>query len=360
MPARVRLLVGTKRGLFLVRSDAERAHWSVSPPLLDGREVYHAWIDPRDRRSAWAATDHMVWGAHAHRSGDRGESWEVLEAAPHYADERGLKAIWYLAPGPAAEPDTVYAGIEPAGLFMSRDRGASWESVRSLNEHPTASTWQPAGGGLALHSIETDPTSPRRMYCAISAGGVYRTDDGGESWRPVNRGVRAEFLPQPQPEAGQCVHKLVLHPAKPERLYQQNHCGVYRTDDRGETWVEITAGLPSDFGYALAVDPGDPDALFVIPEESSHMRATVEGMLRVYRSRDAGASWEPLTRGLPQASAYVSILRDAMCSDSLEPCGVYFGTSSGHLFASRNRGESWELVAGFLPRILSVTASVLD
>jgi hypothetical protein len=360
MATRVLLFVGTKRGLFVLGSDSERARWTISPPRLVGREVYHAFLDPRDGRTVWAATDHAVWGAHIHRSDDRGESWQVLAAAPHYTDHRGLKAIWALAPGPATEPDTLYAGIEPAGLFVSRDRGEGWEGVAALNDHPTNTTWQPAGGGLALHSILTDPQDPRRLWCALSAGGVYRSDDGGESWIPVNRGVRADFLPQPYAETGQCVHKLVLHPGRPGRLYQQNHCGTYRSDDGGESWTEITAGLPSDFGYALAVDPADPDTAFVIPEESSHMRATVEGRLRVYRTRDAGESWEPLTRGLPQAHAYVSILREAMATDTLDPCGVYFGTSTGHLFVSRDRGESWEMVAGFLPKILSVTAAVVE
>lgn len=342
----------------MARSDEARARWALSEPRLAGREVYHAFLDPRDGRTAWAATDHAVWGAHVHRSDDAGATWTVLEAAPHYEDDRGLEAIWALAPGPADAPGTLYAGIEPAGLFVSRDRGASWTGVAALNEHPTNTTWQPAGGGLALHSIHVDPRDPRRMYCALSAGGVYRSDDGGASWRPVNHGTRADFLPDPLPASGQCVHKLVVHPALPDRLYQQNHCGVYRSDDRGEHWTEITDGLPSDFGYALAVDPADPDVAYVIPETSSHMRATVDGKLRVYRTRDAGAGWQPLTRGLPQANAYVSVLREAMATDGLDPCGVYFGTAGGQLFASRDGGESWEVVAAYLPRVLSVTAAV--
>jgi photosystem II stability/assembly factor-like uncharacterized protein len=354
--AEVTLLVGTKRGLFIARSNGDSA-WHISAPRLIGREVYYAFIDERDG-TAWAATDHAVWGAHVHRSADGGSTWTVLEQAPHHDDERGLKAIWHLAPAPVAEPDTLYAGIEPAGLFRSRDRGSSWQPVRSLNEHPSRGTWQPAGGGLALGSIQHDPREPGRMYCALSAGGVYRSDDGGESWRACNDGVRADFLPDPRPATGQCVHRLLLHPARPQRLYQQNHCGVYRSDDAGDSWLEITAGLPSEFGYALAVDPHDADVAYVIPEESSHMRTTVGGMLRVFRTQDAGASWQPLTRGLPQEHAYVSILRDAMCNDVADPAGIYFGTSSGHLFASRDRGDSWQLVAGYLPRILSVTAVV--
>ena len=355
---RVVLLVGTKRGLFIFETDGARRVWKSRGPHLIGREVYHAVRDTRDG-VVWAATDHAVWGAHLHRSTDLGESWETIEGAPHYPDERGLKAIWFLAPGHRADPTRFYAGIEPAGLFVSNDACATWRSVASLNEHPTNTTWQPAGGGLALHSIIVDPQNAQRIYCALSAGGVYRSDDGGGTWRPSNRGVRADFQPQRYPETGQCVHKLLLHPLMNTRLYQQNHCGVYRSDDRGDNWIEITAGLPSDFGYALAIDPHDPDALFVIPEESSHMRATVDGMLRVFRSRDAGNSWEPLTNGLPQTNAYVSILREGMTSDEGDPCGVYFGTSSGHLFASNDAGDSWTLIAGYLPRILSVSAHVV-
>jgi photosystem II stability/assembly factor-like uncharacterized protein len=352
---RTLLLVGTKRGLFIFETDDKRAAWRARGPYLAGREIYHAVFDPRDN-SIWAATDHAVWGAHIHRSFDLGENWETLDTAPHYPDERGLKAIWFIASGHADTPQRIYAGIEPAGLFVSDDSGATWHTIATLNDHPTNTTWQPAGGGLALHSVIVDPHDPQRVYCALSAGGVYRSDDGGRSWHACNRGVRADFQPQRYPETGQCVHKLILHPAARDRLYQVNHCGVYRSDNRGDDWIEITGGLPSDFGYALAVDPHNADVLYVIPEESSHMRATVEGKLRVYRSGDAGSSWEALTRGLPQENAYVSILREGMTSDTSTPCGVYFGTSSGHLFASSNRGDDWSLIAGYLPRILCAVA----
>ena len=352
----VHLLIGTRRGLFIARSDDMRRSWTLSAPLLSGREIYHAFVDPRDGRTIWAASSHAVWGAHVHRSRDRGETWELLEAAPHYSDERGLKAIWFLAPGDAASPDRLYAGIEPAGLFVSDDAGTSWRGVDALNDHETNHAWQPAGGGLALHAIQHDPREPQRIYCALSAGGVYRSDDGGATWAPKNRGTRAAFLPDQFPAAGQCVHKLIVHPARPDRLYQQSHCGVYRSDDRGDSWTEITHGLPSDFGYALATDPRDADVLYTIPEESSHMRATVDGRLRVYCTRDAGAAWQPLTNGLPQEHAYVSVLRDAMANDSLDPVGLYFGTSSGQVFASADAGASWTMIAGFLPKVLSVTA----
>lgn len=352
----VTLYVGTRRGLFLATSE-DRRSWRLEGPYLAGREVFYAFRDPRTG-TAWAATSHKVWGAHVHRSED-GRDWDVLDAAPHHPDERGLDAIWFLAPGPPDEPETLWAGIQPAGLFRTPDAGQSWEPS-PLNEHPTRDTWQAAGGGLALGGIQHDPSDPDRIYCSLSAGGVYRSEDGGTSWTPVNEGVRCDFQPRRYPEAGQCVHKLRVHPARPDRLYQQNHCGVYRSDDRGEHWEEITGGLPSDFGYACAVDPADPDVVYVIPEESSHMRATVDGKLRVFRSEDAGASWTALTHGLPQEHAYVSVLRDAMEHDDLDPHGLYFGTSTGHLFGSADRGESWHAIAGYLPKILCVTASAED
>jgi photosystem II stability/assembly factor-like uncharacterized protein len=305
----------------------------------------------------------MVWGVHVHRSEDRGHSWSLLGAAPQHADGAdadGVKAIWHLAPGHPSQPGTLYAGIEPAGLFVSRDRGDSWAPVPALNEHQTRSSWQPAKGGLALHSIHVDPRDAKRIYAAVSAGGVYRSDDGGVSWSPANRGVRADYLPDARPATGHCVHRIVLSRARPDRLYQQSHSGSYRSDDRGDSWTEITGGLPSDFGYAVATDPNDADSGYVIPEESSHVRTTVGGAITVYRSRDAGARWTPLTRGLPQENAYVTILREAIDTDDLDPCGVYFGTSGGHLFASADGGDSWELIAGFLPRILSVEAATVS
>jgi photosystem II stability/assembly factor-like uncharacterized protein len=351
----VTVLIGTKRGLFIARSDVTRTSWQVSEPQLAGREVFHAITDARDG-TMWAASSHTVWGAHIHYSTDRGATWEVLDTAPHYGDGRGLTAVWHLAPGHADQPDTLYAGIEPAGLFVTHDRGATWSGVDALNNHATTDMWQPAGGALALGSIVVDPRDHRRIYCALSAGGCYRTDDGGESWKPINAGTRAEFLPNRYPSHGQCVHRMLLHPRDPDRLYQQNHCGVYRSDDRGDTWIEITANLPSEYGYVLALDAHDADVAYVVPEESSHMRTVVDGRLRVFRTTDAGASWEALHSGLPQEHAYVGLLREAMSADGLDPCGVYLGTSSGHLFASNDRGESWTMVAGFLPRILSVTA----
>jgi photosystem II stability/assembly factor-like uncharacterized protein len=354
---RLILFIGTKRGLFIAQADALRSTWRFEAPRLEGREVYWAALDPRTGTS-WAATRHAVWGTHIHRSDDLGETWAVLDATPHHADDRSVAAIWHVAPGPAHRPRRIYAGIEPAGLFVSEDDGRRWRGIESLNAHPTARTWQPAGGALALHSIAVDPHVRGRLYCAVSAGGVYRSDDDGETWHAKNAGLRADFLPMTKPLAGHCVHKLLAHPAREGRLYQQNHCGVYRSDDGGDAWIEITADLPSDFGYVLAMDPHDADSVFVVPEESSHMRTTVGGRLVVYRTRDAGASWQPLIHGLPQRNAYVSLLRDAMASDRLDPAGVYFGTSSGHVFASRDAGERFQVIAEYLPRVLCVSVVV--
>lgn len=351
--AGVTLLIGTKRGLFIARADERRERWSLSDPLLPGREVYHALRDPRDG-CLWAATGHTVWGAHIHRSADDGRTWEVLEAAPHHDDARGLRAIWFLAAAAARHPRRLYAGVEPAGLFVTDDRGVTWSPVNALNRHPTTDVWQPAGGSLALHSILVDPNVQGRLFCAVSAGGVYRSDDDGATWHPINRGVRADFLPRPFPFAGQCVHKLLLQPRSPGRLYQQNHCGVWRSDDAGDTWREITADLPTDYGYALALHPHETDTLFVVPEESSHMRTTAGGRLRVYRSSDGGTSWTPLTAGLPQEHAYVTVLREGLCADDRDPVGLYLGTSGGHVFASRDGGDRWSQIFGFLPRVLSL------
>ena len=353
----VAVFIGTRRGLFVARAGPDRLGWSVSPPMLAGREIYHASCDPRTG-IVWACSAHRVWGAHLHRSVDGGHTWDTLATAPHHADERGLHAVWQIAPGANEQPDELWAGIQPAGLFVSRDGGGSWLAVDALNEHPTSASWQPAGGALALHSIHVGPGG--RVLCAISAGGVYRSDDHAVTWHPINSGVRAAFLPSPRAVAGQCVHRLIAFPRDPARVYQQNHCGVYRSDDGGDNWIEITDGLPSDFGYAAASDPRDTDSLFVVPEESSHMRTVVDGRLRVFATRDAGRSWRTISSGLPQANAWVSVLRDGLAADELEPTGLYLGTSGGHVFASNDADEHWRMIAGFLPRILCVYAATFE
>ena len=346
------LLVGTQKGLFIARPDGE--DWRLEGPHIAGYEIIHSCAPADEPGVFYAAASHKIWGAHIYRSEDGGQSWTSLPVAPQHAPGRhgtALKSIWYLAAAPGG---TLYAGIDPAGLFRSDDRAASWQPLPGLNEHSTRDTWEPARGGFSLHSIRIDPSNPARLWAAISAGGVYRSEDGGRSWTPANTGVRAENLPVPFPASGHNVHRLVMHPARPDRLYRQCYHGTWRSDDGGRSWTEITAGLPGNFGYAIAVDPRDPDVVYQVPESDSHMRTVVDGRLRVYRSEDAGASWESRSAGLPQAHAWVTVLREALDTDSAG--GVFFGTSGGHLFASRDSGNHWSLLAGFLPRILSVKA----
>ena len=356
----VSLIIGTRKGLFVARS-ADRDTWTLEGPHIAGYEIQSAWLDPRAPDIGYAAAHHPVWGVHVYRTADAGTSWTPLADVPRHRTDEGpksLKTIWCLAPGPADSPATLYAGIEPPGLFVSHDAGERWRRLPGLDGHQTAALWHPAKGGLALHSVQLDAADPNRLYAALCAGGCYRSDDAGTSWRPINAGVRAPYLADPEPIAGHNEHRLLVHPRCGGRLFRQSHTGTWSSDDAGETWHEITAGLPSDFGYALATDAAAPDTLFCIPEASTQMRYPVDGRLRVYRTEDAGAHWQALTEGLPQAHVYCTILRDGMDSDHLDPLGLYFGTSGGHLFTSRDRGERWQQQAAFLPPILSVRAAV--
>lgn len=349
------LWVGTRKGLFRIRQQPG-AGWQVDGPLLAGYEVLHLARAPDRPGRMYAATGHPVWGAHIYVSEDGGESWQSLEAVPHHPAgcfKESLRSIWYLS---AQDGGGLYAGIDPAGLFHSADDGASWRSIDGLNQHPSRGRWEPARGGFPVHSIHVDPGAPQRMVAAVSAGGVFRSEDGGASWIAANTGVRAENFPERFPEVGHNVHRVVMAPTRAARLYRQCYNGTYRSDDFGLSWVEITHGLPSDFGYAIAVDPGDPDTVFQIPESGSHMRAVVDGRMAVYKSSDAGASWRACGTGLPQQHAYVSVLREAIDTYGAGPCTVAFGTTSGHVFVSTDAGEHWQLAAAFLPRVLCVRA----
>jgi photosystem II stability/assembly factor-like uncharacterized protein len=349
------LFVGTEKGLFRIHAEGDPARVSIDGPHLAGQRVLCVLATPGRTGEVTAAVDHPVWGAHLYRSVDGGAQWASLDATPQHPAGRHrstFRSVWHLAWTP--DGSRLYAGIDPAGLFVSEDGGASWRDLPALNEHPTRAAWEPSRGLFALHSICVDRRDPTHLVVAISAGGAYRSTDGGESWAPANAGVRAENLPERYPEAGHNVHRVVMHPADGRRLYRQCYNGTYRSDDGAATWTEVTDGLPSDFGYAIACDPADPDVVYQIPESSSHLRTAVDGRLRVYRSRDGGRHWSSASNGLPQQHAYVTVLREAMDADIAASGRVAFGTSSGHVFLTRDHGEHWEVAAEFLPRVLAV------
>jgi photosystem II stability/assembly factor-like uncharacterized protein len=357
----VLVLVGTTKGAFLLRSSRQRTRWDVAGPYFHGQGVFAMAYDGRGgRRRIWASTNN-VWGTFLRSSDDFGRSWtNPLEANVKFPPECGtsLINIWQIALS-AHDPDRLYCGVEPAALFESRDAGETWTLVRGLFDHPHRPRWVPGNGGLTLHTVVEDAGDPRRLYVAISAGGVYRTDDGGASWTARNRGIRVVYQPERYPEFGQCVHKIVSHPARPERLFLQNHWGLYRSVDNGDSWQDVADGVPSDFGFAMAVHPHDPDSVFVLPVESDEFRCTPEGRLRVFRTRNAGESWEPLARGLPQKGAYETVLRDAMSTDTCEPAGIYFGTRSGQVFASHDAGRNWTRIAGGFPSVVCVKVAAI-
>jgi hypothetical protein len=357
------LLVGTMKGAFILSSGGERGEWRMDGPHFRGEAVYSMAFDQRGgRRRIMAGTQSMHWGSVIRASDDFGATWSAPDRQNvRFPEDSGLALanIWQLRPGRADEPDTVYCGVEPAALFESADAGETWSPVDGLLKHEHRPQWQPGGGGLCLHTIVLDPADPRRMGVAISTGGFYRTEDGGGSWRARNVGVRAEFLPDKHPEFGQCVHKVVNHPSRPERLFLQNHWGLYRSDDWGDNWVDIANGVPSDFGFAMEMHPHDPDTVYIVPIDSDQFRIVPDARLRVYRTRDAGASWQPLEGGLPQQDAYECVLRDALATDGHATAGFYFGTRSGKLFGSADEGETWREISGALPPIVCVKAAVV-
>ena len=359
----VLLLVGTMKGAFLFHSDSERREWRMDGPHFRGQSIYAMAFDQRGgRRRVLASGQSMHWGSQVQSSDDFGATWsEPDRQNVRFPEDSGLALanIWQIRPGRASEPDVVYAGVEPAALFRSADAGETWSPVEGLLNHEHRPQWQPGGGGLCLHTIVLDPADDQRMAIAISTGGVYRTDDGGRSWRARNHGVRAEFLPDKHPEFGQCVHKVVNHPSRPERLYLQNHWGLYRSDDWGDNWTDIANGVPSDFGFAMEVHPQEPDTVYIIPLDSDQFRIVPEARLRVYRTRDAGESWEPLTDGLPQQDAYECVLRDGMATDGGDPAGIYFGTRGGRLYGSADGGDHWMQISDALPPIVCVKAALI-
>jgi photosystem II stability/assembly factor-like uncharacterized protein len=357
------LLVGTMKGAFIFRSDSSRKNWKADGPHFKGEAVYAMLHDNRGGRSrTFASATSMHWGPTLRVSDDLGKTWSSPERQPvRFPEESGraLAQIWQIARGRPSEPNVLYCGVEPSALFESRDSGETWEANKGLLNHEHQPKWQPGGGGLCLHTIVLDPKNTKRMLVAMSTGGVYRTDDGGKSWRARNVGVRAEFNPNKYPEFGQCVHKVVHHPDRPERLFLQNHWGLYRSDDWGDNWTDIANGVPSDFGFAMQMHPHDSNTVYIVPIEADIFRATPDAKLRVYRTRNAGESWEPLAKGLPQSGAYENVLRDALTADTLDRAGIYFGTRSGKLYGSNNEGASWSEIADALPPIVCVKTGVV-
>ena len=357
MPGRLLILLGTRKGAFILEGDADRESFAIRGPFCEAMPIQHLAWDQADG-ALLAGAGSPWYGATVWRSADLGATWTQSGSGLSYGDE-GPKVtrVWNLTSAHGA----LYAGVEPAGLFKSTDSGTTWQHVAGLREHPSTASWQPGNGGLILHSIVPHPTDPAHMWVGISAVGTFETTDGGATWTARNVGVRADFNPDPHPETGQCVHKLGLHPDRPEVLYQQNHCGVYRSDDAGASWIEITPGLPSQFGFPLVVHPRDPRSIYVIPLNGDDRgRYMSDGEAAVWRSRDEGRSWSRSAVGLPHPDAYIGVLREAMASDPLTPAGIYFGTSTGQLFGSRDEGDSWRLLADFLPPISSVETVLLD
>jgi photosystem II stability/assembly factor-like uncharacterized protein len=367
----IRVLVGTRKGAFILRSDAKRERWHVSEPYFAGWEIYHLNGSPAQPDRLFASQTSGWFGQMIQRSEDGGKTWEPVGNEFNYDGAPGthqwydgtqhpweFKRVWHLEPSPT-DPDTVYAGAEDAALFKTTDGGRNWQElpgVRGAKGH----LWQPGAGGMCLHTIVLDPSRPERLFIAISAAGVFRTDDGGQTWRPTNRGLKSPYeIPDPDAEVGHCVHRIALHPSRPEVLFMQKHWDVMRSDDAGESWREISGDLPSDFGFPIDVHANDPETVYVVPIKSDSEHFPPDGKLRVYRSRVGGNEWEALTNGLPQRDCYVNVLRDAMAVDSLDPCGVYFGTTGGQVYASADSGDTWNPIVRDLPAVLSVEVQTL-
>jgi photosystem II stability/assembly factor-like uncharacterized protein len=367
----VRVLVGTRKGAFILRADGTRDRWDVTGPHFGGWEIYHLKGSPADSNRIYASQSSGWFGQIIQRSNDGGKSWEPAGNAFVYDGTPGthlwydgtphpweFKRIWHLEPS-LADPDVVYAGAEDAALFRTTDGGQTWQELPGLRTHKTGSTWSPGAGGLGLHTLLIDHTRPKRMFAAISAAGVFRTDDGGETWLAINRGLKSDGIPNPNAEAGHCVHRIAMHRSRPDVLFMQKHWDVMRSDNGGDSWEEISGNLPSDFGFPIDVHAHEPDTIYVVPIKSDSEHYPPEGRLRVYRSRTGGNEWEPLTNGLPQRDCYVNVLRDAMAVDALDSCGVYVGTTGGQVYCSADAGDRWQPIVRDLPPVLSVEVQTL-
>jgi photosystem II stability/assembly factor-like uncharacterized protein len=384
----LRVLVGTRKGAFILTSDGARRNWQVSGPHFAGWEIYHVKGSPVDPNRIYASQSSGWFGQVIQRSEDGGKTWDPPGTRPEelmgaggmpkpanngfsYAGDVGthkwfdgtqhpweFKRVWHLEPS-LADPDTVYAGAEDAALFKSTDGGKSWNEFPGLRA-AKGHLWQPGAGGMCLHTIILDPKDQNRIYVAISAAGTFRTDDGGKSWRPINAGLKSQYeLPDPEADIGHCIHRIAMHPSRPGTLFMQKHWDVMRTDNAGDSWSEVSGNLPSDFGFPIEVHAHEPETIYVVPIKNDSEHFPPEGKLRVYRSRTGGHEWEPLTRGLPQQDCYVNVLRDAMAVDSLEPCGVYFGTTGGQVYHSADGGDAWNPIVRDLPPVLSVEVQTL-
>jgi photosystem II stability/assembly factor-like uncharacterized protein len=367
----VRVLVGTHKGAFILTSDGRRQQWDVSGPYFGGWEVYHLKGSPADPNRIYAAPSTDWFGQVIQRSDDGGQTWAPVGNTFAYDGVAGthqsfdgtpqpwaFKRVWHLEPS-LTDPDSVYAGVEDAALFHSADGGQAWQELTGLRGHGTGPSWQPGAGGLCLHTILLHPSDPQRMFVAISAAGAFRTGDGGHTWQPINRGLHSEYLPDPTAEIGHCVHRIALHPARPDVLFMQKHWDVLRSDDAGDQWHEVSGNLPSDFGFVVGVHAHEPETVYVIPIKSDSEHYPPEARLRVYRSRTAGDEWEALTDGLPQRDCYVNVLRDALAVDALDPCGIYFGTTGGQVYASSDAGDHWQPIVRDLPAVLSIEVQTL-
>ena len=367
----VRVLVGTRKGAFVLTSDGKREQWDVSGPHFAGWETYHVKGSPAEPDRLYASQSSGWFGQLIQRSDDGGKTWEQQGSKFEYDGVPGthqwydgtphpweFARVWHLEPS-LTDPDTVYAGVEDAALFRSVDGGQEWQELSGLRGHETGSQWQPGAGGMCLHSIILDPINPDRIFVAISAAGVFRSDDAGKSWRPVTRGLKSDGIPDPEAHVGHCVHRIAMHPSRPDVLFMQKHWDVMRSDDAGESWQEISGDLPTDFGFPIDVHAHEPETIYVVPITSDSLHYPPEGKLRVYRSRTGGNEWEALTKGLPQKDCYVNVLRDAFAVDSLDSCGIYFGTTGGQVYASSDAGDNWSSIVRDLPAVLSVEVQTL-
>ncbi|MCC7163267.1 MAG: exo-alpha-sialidase [Anaerolineae bacterium] len=367
----VRVLVGTRKGAFILTSDEKRKRWKVSEPIFPGWEIYHFSGSPVDPNRLYVSQSSGWFGQLIQRSDDGGKTWQTMGNKFAYEGIPGthqwydgtqhpweFKRVWQLKPS-LTDPDTVYAGVEDAALFRSSDGGQSWQELAELRK-VKSELWQPGAGGMCLHTILLDPQDANRIIVAISAAGAFRSDDGGESWRPINNGLKSQYeLPDPDAEVGHCVHNLAMHPSKPNVLFMQKHWDVMRSDNGGDSWDEVSGNLPSDFGFPIAVHAHEPNTIYVVPIKSDSEHYPPEGKLRVYRSRSGGQEWEALTRGLPQKNCYVNVLRTALAVDALDPCGIYFGTTGGQVYASADSGDSWKDIVRDLPSVMSVEVQTL-